>query len=549
MHADLISDTNTLSALKTLGLKVPSPESAFRLIAKTIASNQKAHDDLFSRFWILSRQLKPETTLSAISQYRTELRIRTLTGKWRPFYSVLLAGDIVPGDGTRDDEATVDTKFHEPDEMLLRALGVTDVPCGGCDLRFEPQFDDFFWECTSAYRERDDLPHKPDWGYLTFTSYKGVGPLNVLTALSDEGKARYTDALMSLGACFKPCTMWHKGTNRSSYPKMEFHSLAIRMLWACGRIRTAAGVVPLADALGPSPKSPEALCALLAHPMADKLKAIFGLAEPDPEFFGEADPVPLTDVWPGLKGYLPADKKRCRLILCEQVLVVGQERECVFFAPNLYLAGNVDDDEQRKLQLVADEMGLGLNFPQVEEVLHRRTPQEVAARRAAVRQHSTDAKRLLAAVGVQALRAELPGSLLGVLESEGHPLTDVDVAEAAIATWHSGALKRHKSALEDLDPPSHWAGSARAVDFVRSLGFTSEWAGDRGSKRAPFVEVLCPYSLPELHPYQQRITENIRKMLLAGHGNGADRRGMVSLPTGSGKTRVAVQAIVRSDSR
>ena len=120
------------------------------------------------------------------------------------------------------------------------------------------------------------------------------------------------------------------------------------------------------------------------------------------------------------------------------------------------------------------------------------------------------------------------------------------MAEAAIATWHTDALKRLKWGLDDLDPPSQWAGSPQTVEFVRSLGFSAEWAGERESKRDPFVEVEGPRSLPELHEFQRVIVDNIRNMLRGGHGDDAGRRGIVSMPTGSGKTRVAVQAVVEA---
>ena len=54
------------------------------------------------------------------------------------------------------------------------------------------------------------------------------------------------------------------------------------------------------------------------------------------------------------------------------------------------------------------------------------------------------------------------------------------------------------------------------------------------------------YSLPELHPYQRTIADNVRNLLRGELGNGIERRGMISLPTGSGKTRVAVQALVEA---
>lgn len=121
----------------------------------------------------------------------------------------------------------------------------------------------------------------------------------------------------------------------------------------------------------------------------------------------------------------------------------------------------------------------------------------------------------------------------------------MDLAEAAIATWHTDALKQFKWALDRLDPPSQFAGSARAVRFVQSLGFSPEWAGQRGRKRDPFLEVEG-YSLPRLHRYQKTIADNVRNLLRGELGDAAERRGMIAMPTGSGKTRVAVQAVVEA---
>ena len=100
--------------------------------------------------------------------------------------------------------------------------------------------------------------------------------------------------------------------------------------------------------------------------------------------------------------------------------------------------------------------------------------------------------------------------------------------------------------MERLAPPGRWAGSARAVEFVQSLGFSAEWAGQRGARRAPYLEVDGPFSLPPLHAYQRLIVAKVRDMLCNGHSVNGKRRGMISLPTGSGKTRVAVQAIVEA---
>ena len=557
VHPKLASDPDTLSALKKLGLKPPSPESRFRAVAKSIlgsGTRQEASENLHEEFWIASRKLSVEAVIAVIREHKLgerrerwpeKLRVRARAGTWRPLHSVLLPGEIVPGDGSRDGDVTVDTQFHEPDDKLLRDLGITEAPHDGCYLSAEPSFQAFLDGWRKCFTSRG-LERNPHSHLLNFETSTGCGPLHVLTKLSEEGRAAYTDALLSLDTTFSRWTMRHE-TQGHIYPDLSCEPLSIVVLREEGRIRTSSGViVTFADAFGPYPKSPEALHTLLAHPMADKIKAAFDLAEPTPEFFGEGDAIPLTDVWPGLKEYLPAHRKRCRIVPCERIRVVGQSRECVFHAPDVYLVGAVDDDQRRKLQLVVDELKLCLSPGQIEAILRRKTPAEIEERRAVIRQCSTDAERLLAAVGEQRLRAELPGSLLAVLEKDGATLTGTEIAEATIATYHTDALKEYRGALDLLDPPSKWAGSARAVRFVRSLGFSAEWAGEQNRRPESFLEVEGRYRLPNLHSYQEIVVRNVREMLCDSHSDNSPRRGMVSMPTGSGKTRVAVQAIVEA---
>ena len=558
VHPELVSDGDTLSALKGLGLKSPSPEWNFRLVAQRIlqsGSSEELDDDLHRDFWLAARKLSPEGANDVIREYKdwdgreawaTKLRVRTRTETWRAPHSVLLSGEIVPDDGSRDEDATVDAEFHGADYVLLRLLGLTDVPHDGRELSLEPQFNSFLDTWRTRYSQQDNLPHKPDRWYLKFTSSKGVGPLGVFETLSDLGNALYTDALLGFDSSFEPWTMCHTGTNRRTYPSVQYESLTIHVIREHGLIRTSRGIVPLADALGPYPKSPDALHTLLTHPQAHRIKAAFDLAEPVPEFYGAGEPIPLTDIWPGIGPSLPTHRKTCNLIRCEQILVLGQPRECILHASNVHLADTVGDDELRKLQLVVEELELGLDVHEIDAILNRKTPLEIEGKRAGIRQFTTDSERLLAAVGEQALRAGLPNSLLAVLASDCVELKGVDIAEAAIATWHTDALKQFRWALDRLGPPSQWAGSPRAVDFVRSLGFSAEWAGERDGKRDPYWEVEGPYALPKLHDYQRRVVKKVRDMLRCEHGDGAQRRGIISMPTGSGKTRVAVQAIVEA---
>ena len=157
-----------------------------------------------------------------------------------------------------------------------------------------------------------------------------------------------------------------------------------------------------------------------------------------------------------------------------------------------------------------------------------------------------DELRLLAAVGEPELRKGLPRSLVDILEFENDGcLNGPQVARAAIATFHTGALWEYRSALNHLDPPRRWAGSPGAVSFVKSLGFDDEWAMEPNARRDPYIDVEGPFQLPSLHPYQRFIVNKVRE-LIRSDGSDRERRGMISLPTGSGKTRVAVQSIVEA---
>ena len=573
VHPDLASDPDTLSALKTLGIKSPSLESRFKLVTKRIlkgGSSGEPDGDLLSEFWALSRGLTSKHAFTIVHEFKdwitdreiwpTKLRVRTLAGNWQPLHSVLLPGAIVPGDESRDGHATVDTDFHDQDDGLLQALGVTKAPHDDRNLSLEPHFESYRSSCRKQYSRQDGLPHNPWPDKLDFESPKGVGPLEVLAVLSDEGKALYTDTLLNLDASYKQWTMRHtRSTRRTPYPEVRYDSLTIHMLRKHGRIRTRGGIVPLADALAyPTlayPKSPDALDALLRHAKADRIKEVFdmkevfNLAEPTPEFFGEEEPIPLIEVWPGLKQHLQQHLRACRLVRCERILVLDKPIRCVFRDPDIYLSKatepSMDDfkswvnyhlgrsNRRHELQLVTDKLGLDLDTKQIEAILHF-----------AIQQRKTDPERLLEAVGEQALREELPSSLLAVLEKDGAELTGIKIAEAAIEAYDTDALKQYKWALDCLGPPPQWAGSRKAVEFVTSLGFSLEWAGERDRTRDPFLEVEGPYSLPDLHDYQRIIADNVRSLLRGEYG--AERRGMISMPTGSGKTRVVVQAIVEA---
>ena len=587
--AGLAFDHEARAALTHLGLKPVSTESRFKHFASRLLADNSAtpSDTDWRRFWSLAHEVEPEVAAAAITCHRrwhAHLRIHTQATTWAPSGQVLLPGPIVPGASGRDQQVAIDLDFHGDHEDLLERLGVVMEPEPARELSGEEWFPSLLNHSRRRFRDRR-LSASPQDHRLNFSSTSGAGPLDVLQALSEEGRAAYTNALLNLNATYSPWTMRHE-TRPDYYPELKVESPAIRSLRKHGRLRAPGGIVPFADALGSRPRNPAARNVLLAHARADSIQKAFDLVEPTPEFFGEEDPVPLADVWPGFWPVLeeltlnfPGPARD--LVRCDRILVGGEERDSIVHASNIYL-GRLRDDRREllnTLQLVPQLAGLlqaldeevrtksrDLLTKISSRILEYEPPPTVEDERTAVCRQPTDAARLLKSVGESNLRRLLPKSLLAVLETGSTSLTGIDVAEAAVATYHTGALKAYRHCLEHLDPPGQWAGSPRAVDFVRSLGFSPEWAGERNRRRAPFVEIEGPYSLPALHAYQEVIVNKLRNMLrganretgrptdgssaraVPGSRNAGNRhrRGMISLPTGSGKTRVAVQGIVEA---
>lgn len=94
--------------------------------------------------------------------------------------------------------------------------------------------------------------------------------------------------------------------------------------------------------------------------------------------------------------------------------------------------------------------------------------------------------------------------------------------------------------LREVDAPQRWrAGGRAAQEFVEALGLPSRFSGEKRDEREKDIEQLeGRTSLRGLEDYQL----SVKDQLLVSLG-GTDVRAMVSLPTGAGKTRVAVETL------
>ena len=549
VHPDLTADEATLAALRKLGLIPASPTSRFSEFAEMAFGSgaDTAGDKVWLAFWGLSREVEVGRAVEIIKKKSRGKApsAYTMAGRWSPTHSVLLPGPIVGESVDRDRAATVDVRFHDEDMQLLRSLGVREGPWEKHDLVSEPWFARHLVKRRLEFGSRQiaNVGSTPQESRLNFDSTVAGGPLSVLRALSPASAARYTHALLHLDSVYRPWTMRHD--TQAKYGSLECESPALEIIRKHGWVETASGPIPVRDALDSRPKSRAALHALLAHPNADAIKSAFGLSNPEPIIAGESDPEPLLDVWPGLRDYLREDQKDIALWRCESIEVAGRNRRCVLHAGDIYLTTQVED-ESDQLRLVTGRLATRLDERQILLIRLKRAKGDVQKRRTKTKRAATDAERLLRAVGEDNLRSELGSSTLAIMEGERGALSGIQVAEAVIAIHHTDSLRRFRRNLDHLDPPIQWAGSSAAVRFVRSLGFSPEWAGQRGKRRRAYVPVPGPFCLPPLHGYQRTIVANVRGLLRCGGEPGAKRRGMISLPTGSGKTRVAVQALVEA---
>ena len=201
-------------------------------------------------------------------------------------------------------------------------------------------------------------------------------------------------------------------------------------------------------------------------------------------------------------------------------------------------------DAPRVLLQVSEVLGIGLTAVDVYQIERQMAQTAANELRRRVKRAKDDDARLVEAVGAEALRRSVPRKALEFLENTGGAAGPEDVARLARAVHGVGILKQLKQALEDngLEPPREWSGRRVSRDFVTSLGFPVEWAGFPTSNRPSMEIVDGPAVLKPLHDFQEFVTEQIVKLLV---GIGKDR-GMVSLPTGAGKTRVTVEALVNA---
>jgi DNA repair protein RadD len=150
-------------------------------------------------------------------------------------------------------------------------------------------------------------------------------------------------------------------------------------------------------------------------------------------------------------------------------------------------------------------------------------------------------------------RGPLVRSLLEATGEESDPISAISLAEAVARRHGQGLLasyeRRELLANERFGgesrvpvPPQWNPSSPTVLRFVRELGLPLALAGEIVESPPDFEDLIALEPLGALHDYQRTIASGIRGVLNARSRRG--RRGLVWLPTGTGKTRVCAETLL-----
>lgn len=187
---------------------------------------------------------------------------------------------------------------------------------------------------------------------------------------------------------------------------------------------------------------------------------------------------------------------------------------------------------------------------------------EARSRRMLIQDVGDPKHRLLYAVDgepqklIKALPDRLEGrDLLNILtyRDEEEDITPKDLSNVLLQSYGLFVLyEMNRAGLFDDTPydeisPGRWTTGAKTMNFVRELGFPEEFAVDIGGNRDAGETAHGPVHLPELHDYQDAyFTALCEHFKVSDEQQGSGKRAVIGLPTGAGKTRVAVQYLVEN---
>ncbi|MGW1540480.1 DEAD/DEAH box helicase [Streptomyces sp. NPDC002309] len=269
----------------------------------------------------------------------------------------------------------------------------------------------------------------------------------------------------------------------------------------------------------------------------------------------QGDPVPLVELFPALRQRLNSGHRNHMVQRCSELEEVTRTPNGTHASPldavrqDGTVKVRVPLEPEPMLRLIDRELGLGLGAAGCRAVLEHQDRMardiELKAAQKAVREATDVVAKIELLIGADALRAGLPEGLMEaeLQAAEGAEPSGRRIAQMAFNAHGDGVLQQHARDIQARFPnaPVGYGGSSAAIAFVSELKLPVSFAGSRTPSPPPFETVEGPRDFPRLHDYQEDLVRNISTML----DRLAPQRGMLSLPTGAGKTRVTAEAVIR----
>jgi superfamily II DNA or RNA helicase len=269
----------------------------------------------------------------------------------------------------------------------------------------------------------------------------------------------------------------------------------------------------------------------------------------------EGDPVPLVELFPALRQRLGSGNRNTMVQRCSELEEVTRTPNGTHASPldavrqDNTVKVRIPLDSEPMLRLIDRELGLSLGAAGCRAVLEHQDrmarDSELKAAQKAVREAEDVVTKIELLIGADALRTGLPE---GLMEAELQATDGVEpsgrrIAQMAFNAHGDGVLQQHARDIQARFPnaPVSYGGSSAAIAFVSELRLPVAFAGSRTPSPPPFETVEGPQDFPSLHEYQEDLVRNISTML----DRLVPQRGMLSLPTGAGKTRVTAEAVIR----
>lgn len=267
---------------------------------------------------------------------------------------------------------------------------------------------------------------------------------------------------------------------------------------------------------------------------------------------GEEKTKKLSDYYPYIREVEPKTNmsalNRVKIIACETLCVTTTNNYDTIKdvltpsdyydqdAKTLYVTGKRTKSEL--LKLIASALEIDINtreFTSAHADLKDQRDREIRAQAA-----GSQAERLLAYLGEERAGELIPDSIRTIIEdfigTSLDPEQYFDVLKSIHGTDLFRAIKH-----EFDDSPARFTGGPTVMKWLEDLGFSTEFAGEKNVRMPEQETVEGPTKMPPLHDYQRNVLEQVHALL---NDETEHQKAFITLPTGSGKTRVATESVV-----